>query len=399
MSHGNGTIYGPNIDVRGDVAAVLGRNTGDVYLLCSDQEWYDTGNVDGNGNPIYAKRDAGAVKPWPKFKPIRDTDCDTILTLADRQDAYFGFKVDQCGPNGNIATFISNYASQWQYLKPRGIDVTPIEWCRILDFDGYDAAANSFVNINDKTFPASYTVGQGGVGVTFHLGINAGNNLHAGSISINDFKLGGSEGTEFANCYFGLIFVSGPTTKIITGNTPAQAVGSGGTGGVEVFIAESNGALSGLTTGTTYTVYPVLSIYQHSSLSNFANTDIIIALPVSAFTFKPQSPQTTENIAIRDASAWLNFRARTVYSVTIGHRPVQSITVYCYVYQATSPDDRTGTLVDTQVRTFTNEVTITPSSPLMITNSGWLRIYCQKENVPAINAETFVQVSEEEPEI
>lgn len=398
MGHGQGTIFSPNIDPYGDVAPVLGRNTGDVPLLCSDQEYYDTGEVDGDGNPIYAKRDAGCVKPWPKFKPIRHSN-DTILTLADRQDKYFGFDVTPCGPNGNLANFLARYADEWKYLKPRGIDVTPIEWCRILDFDGYNAGANAFVYPNGCTIPSGYTVGQGGTGVTFQLAINTGNNLNAGSISIDDFKLGGSDAGNptFRNCYFGLIFVRGNDFRKII--TSANILGYNGSTS-DIFISESSGSLSGLTTGNTYTIYPILSLLPHTSLTNFANTDMIVSLPLlGARSFEVKSPQTSENISIRSASAWLGIRARIEYSVEVGHMPAaQSVTVVCYVYAASGPDDRTGTLLDTRSSYFSGTTVFTPASPLNVSNPGWLRIYCNKENVPSIYAETFVQISQEEPE-
>lgn len=398
MGHGNGTIFSPNIDPRGDVATVLGRNTGDVELLCSDREYYDTGQVDGNGNPIYAKRDAGCVKSWPKFKPIRHSN-DTILTLADRQDKYFGFDVTPCGPNGNLVNFLSRYADEWKYLKPRGIDVTPIEWCRILDFDGYNAGANAFVYPNGCTIPSAYTVGQSGEGVTFQLAINTGNNLNAGSISIDDFKLGGSDAGNptFRNCYFGLIFVRGNDFRKII--TSANILGYNGSTS-DIFIQESGGVLSGLTTGYTYTIYPVLSLLPHTTLTNFANTDMIVSLPLlGARTFQVKSPQTSENISIRSASAWLGIRGRVEYSVEVGHMPSNiPITVYCYVYAASGPEDRTGALLKTQSSRFESTTVFTPDAPLQITNPGWLRIYCEKENVSSIYAETFVQISQEEPE-
>ena len=53
-----------------DIQQAVGRGENDIGLLASDQEWYDTGGVDQQGNPVMSLRDAGRLNPYAKFKPL-----------------------------------------------------------------------------------------------------------------------------------------------------------------------------------------------------------------------------------------------------------------------------------------------------------------------------------------
>lgn len=379
MSHSGGIVQAP-VDFETDLGVVHGTSSGDLGTNVED----------------------GSVNKWAKYKYIRSSK--KRISDADRQDAYFGLKVTPCGPNGNLSTFLSGFTSEWEYLRPRGYAYNEFE--RALDTvpdnlsgDGYNSNANCFINVNDLTLPSNYYTGGGGAGITFHVGINAGASLRPGSISINDIKLGGSEGTSFANCYFGLIFVNGDFKKIITGNTPAQAVGSGGTGGVEITIAESSGALTGLTNGVTYSVYPVLSKFEHSSLSNFANTDIIVALPLSPFTFKSQPMSTQQNISFKAASASLDPRGRLTFNFTLGMAATgaapSSMTATYVVYTASGPDDTTGTQIASgTVYGLTTTTDQSVSRTVQSTNPGWIRIHAENQNNSQVYADTWVEVND-----
>jgi len=369
------TVNNIGVDFRGDVGAFFGVNSGDEATLCKLED----------------------IKPAAKNKPFRHSS--KLPTLADMQDKYFGFDVNPCGPNGNIANFIAKYPTEWTYLKPRGYNgggAGVHEHYRARDFDGYYDDVNYFVYPNGSTFPRSYTVGRGGSGVDFTLSVNMGNNLKTGSISVEDFKFGGSgsENPTFGNCYFGLLFVQGSTfRKIITASATINSAAT-----TTIHIAESGGELSGLTTSQTYTVYPIISRFSRTSLTNFSNQDAIIALPlIGAFSFQVKSPQMEENIGITAASAYMGLRARLYYDFDIAHSPdTNTITVQWYVYTASGPDDRTGTLLDSGSEFFSASTSVTGQKNT--TNPGWLRIYCEKQNVSSVNAETFIQVSEIPPE-
>lgn len=160
--HSNGRIYiDPNntgVEIA-DIQQVLGRGTGDLGLLCSDQEWYDTGTVDGQGNPVYALRplNPGRINKWAKYKPVRQSGLD----FASQRNADFTWKATanwwkahngQCGMA--FTTFSQLYVSsdpfnansflrklkdgelQWTYEAPTGgINQYPF---RMFDFLQYD---------------------------------------------------------------------------------------------------------------------------------------------------------------------------------------------------------------------------------------------------------------------
>ena len=106
MGHSGSRCYLPSLDFVGDVSYTLGRNTGDEGQLCGD--------VDGNGLVV------DAIKKWAAFKSCRHSKKGD-LTTAEREDVYYGMNITPCGPNGDVASFISRYTSEWTHLKPRGL--------------------------------------------------------------------------------------------------------------------------------------------------------------------------------------------------------------------------------------------------------------------------------------
>lgn len=131
-----GVTYGVSV---ADIQQTLGRGTGDVGLLCSDQEWYDN-----NGTP--ALRDVNKINKFAKFKPVKSSNKGE-LTLADRQAAYFGFHtpklIHPSTPNADTA--------KWVYAKPTA--GAPNEWFRLLDFNGYDHGCACPFRIVIYTYP------------------------------------------------------------------------------------------------------------------------------------------------------------------------------------------------------------------------------------------------------
>lgn len=128
MAHNNGVISKP-INVVGDIAYVLGRDTGNVGQLCGD--------VDGNGD------DVGAIKKWSLKKPVRHTNPGE-LTVAQFEEANYGFA---CQKYSTVSDAYQHRADSWEYLKPRGAGRPFPEWYRVTDFDGYNHGATSSANL------------------------------------------------------------------------------------------------------------------------------------------------------------------------------------------------------------------------------------------------------------
>ena len=82
------------------------------------------------------------INPWSEKKPIRSST-QWNLTDKERAQQLYGFDVQEvfCNSAGDtIDAALANDAS-YEYLKPRGSAVSPIEWYRYRDFDGYNHKA------------------------------------------------------------------------------------------------------------------------------------------------------------------------------------------------------------------------------------------------------------------
>lgn len=388
MAHNNGRIFidtstTPHKGVEiADLQQVLGIGSGDLGYIIS------------RGGATEK------INKWAVNKPERSAKLG-ILTLADRQDGYFGLDIPKCTSATGIAAFLNGYASGYNYLVPSGKKSIPsqCEWFRLRDFDGYNHNANCFVNTNDLTLPTSYIVGAGSSGIYFRVGINNGNNLQADSISISDLKLGGSEGTAFGSLYFGILFTDGSSYKLITSsNTLATDVNT--YGGGEVSLAESGGALSGLTTGVSYTYYPVLSMLSHPSMSSITQQDTIVALPnLSPRSFKASEMTTQQVVAILDCDATLTAaKARLFIDFVVGMSATgsapTSMTANYVVYAASESGDETGEQIASGTITgLTTAQNQEVQRTLNVTIPQWIRVYVYNANNSAVNTQAWAQVA------
>ena len=339
------------------------------------------------------------VNVWAKYKAERRA-VPNILSLAERQDHYFGLDIPICRSTTGIASFMSSYASGYSYLPPNGKASIPAnsEWYMQRDFDGYNPNANCFVNTNDLTLPTSYIVGSGSSGIYFHVGINNGNNLQAGSISISDLKLGGSEGTAFGSLYFGILFTDGSSYKLITSSS-TLATDVNTYGGGEVSLAESGGALSGLTTGVTYSYYPILSLLSHPSMSNITQQDTIVALPnLSPRSFKASQATAQQAVAILECDATLTAaQARLFIDFVVGMSAIgsapTSMTANYVVYAASESGDETGEQIASGTITgLTTTQNQEVQRTLNVTIPQWVRVYVYNANNSAVNTQAWAQV-------
>lgn len=126
--------------MKGDIALVLGRRSGNVGHLCGDTT--DPTPVDGGGPDP-----GGKVTFWSLIKPIRHYKIG-ILSNEEFKEANYGYTINDYnrivgeGQQGLLYGHINN--GSWLYLKPRGGEHN--EPFRVLDFNGYDhGATNPFV--------------------------------------------------------------------------------------------------------------------------------------------------------------------------------------------------------------------------------------------------------------
>ena len=395
MAHSNGRIY---IDANttgveiADLQRVLGRGTGDIGLLCGDVEW------DRTQTPAELRR-AEKINPLAKFKPERINKWG-LLALSERQNNFFGLSILPYGVTGggSITQFLERYTDEWAYLPPRGLSYN--EQFRLRDFEDYYHYATCFVNPDDCIFPNSIIVMSGGEGARFRLGIRTGNNLSTGSIGIGTAQnpdgwrlIGGPNDPPFCNLYFGLIFVNGSTVRLITATSPLSADGYGS----ELLISQTGTELDGITKGTSYAVYPVLSVSSHSSFATLQN-DILVSLPLDPFSFVARDQVTAQNIAIVQRSAIFDDSARLTVKFTLemsaNSGASTTISAVQYIVKAaTSSGDTTGATLTSGV--VNNLSTTNPKSVEWTgrpTKPNWVYIYANNESAPTVFAEGWAKV-------
>lgn len=79
---------------------------------------------------------ANSINPLARYKPERNTK-EANLTDADREANVFGF-----GETPIIEPYTAGIShATYEYKKPRGGTVSPVEWNRLRDFHGYNHAA------------------------------------------------------------------------------------------------------------------------------------------------------------------------------------------------------------------------------------------------------------------
>lgn len=104
MSNSGGVISAP-VDVKRDIAGVLGVQSGDVGELCQ----------------------SAAINPWSKRKPVERAGRHPA-TLAELAAIHYGFDLN---PRSAYELYSGGYNGfHWDYTKPT-------TWFRVLDFDGY----------------------------------------------------------------------------------------------------------------------------------------------------------------------------------------------------------------------------------------------------------------------
>lgn len=161
-----GVTYGVSV---ADIQQTLGRGTGDVGLLLSDQEWYDN-----NGTP--ALRDVNKIRKWAWHKPIRhpsvayDTRnlsagddgfngqqptgeycigslempyAQTLGSFTQTSNTDGGVTVTKWQANSGFFYQMMRGNLGWNYRRPRGIDNSHTEPFRMFDIVNYNHNAES----------------------------------------------------------------------------------------------------------------------------------------------------------------------------------------------------------------------------------------------------------------
>ena len=231
MPHDNqGRIYidtqtGKGIDVRGDIAYVLGRSTWDIGLLCSDQEWYTNGSTQ-------ALRRVNKINKWAKYKPVILSDISTISQMNattkrwNNNATWWRGRSGLCGFE-NIRVFnefgdpfslrddvfaklLYNLQLPWDYVPPTN---TPFRAFDFLQY--YGAAIQPFAELQQTDIP----VQSGVVTIPFDLPTLDSDNLALSDLIIAEVN----PNKPLSQWYLGGLFVNGSNFVVALSSNPMGA--------------------------------------------------------------------------------------------------------------------------------------------------------------------------------
>ena len=164
MSNSNGIITAP-IDIKGDVAYVLGRTTvGDVGLLCSDK--------DAGGNLV------GAVNMWSAHKPVRSSK---VSPLAESEFRALNYGLYA---NTSIVLTVGYQDPYFEYRRPRGGSQPVQEAYRLMDFENYNH--NAQVPMLSTSIPVNSNTGA--IHIVLSTIVNSSANVEIPLDDLNNFS-------------------------------------------------------------------------------------------------------------------------------------------------------------------------------------------------------------------
>lgn len=221
---------------------------------------------------------AGSLNPWAKYKPVRSSATANTATTY-KANGWCGFDVTNAtvSTRGDVSGISSKMTMDgmngWEYVKPRGDVVTPIEYNRFYDFNGYNHAAVPFVQ--KLSCPESWAL-QGGeafnVACLFFEKADS-YNLTQHDLPIKDY-------------YFGIALISGSKVYRMTNTEP---------------ISETGFALAFQTNYITTGLYNVYAFISTRVLS-VNDSDVI---PATIYTV-PRTLMRTINIVQSQVNVTLN---------------------------------------------------------------------------------------------
>lgn len=335
MPHDNqGHIYiqgGYGISVRGDVAYVLGRSTGDVGQLCGD--------VDANG----VRLNPPVINKWAKFKPYRSSNRATTLT--DRINAFYGLSVnvfENLGtPGGSTSGLFRNLVDgtqSWELAPPRGVNSQHGERFRVLDFDGYYHKAICPVGeIASTNIPISV---YGDAQIQWDLE----SQLDNGNLKLTDLSI---DGVSLSNFYLGiLLYKSNNNYHFVTSDNIL------GEGDVSIRLSGVS-SLAG-----TWRMYPFFSSV-HYGLNDYAQVGKYLSAgwdtPFKDITFRLAS----ESISVYAYGMWNAEHTQIQFYVEAFSEQSSERTISVQVVLRRNRDGGTEPTGESTLATYPNTIQLT----------------------------------------
>lgn len=343
MSNSNGLITYPVNTY--DVASVTRKGSNDVGTLC------------GNN---------AMINKWAKYKPVRQSDCDTTpqlnsdktwndnYTVGGVKKPWWKANDGKCGfvlvPATTGATLVSDWSTNWVYQPPRGGTVTPNEWYRLIDFNHYLHTAPAPVEVFANAI--YYTSNDLVVNFQFYSG-------RTEQLTIPDFLNYGAGGvwpyTSTQEIYCGVLISYGNSVYANSNKawaTNPDAIGKDPSGGSS---SQSSGKWSRTVTipqsqcptynnnNVPITIYPYLSttvynsarVYQSGEDATFG-TNGVIPCPVTPLTMDIKTSSISGDITGASCS-YNNINSLAInftYTITGYGQFSEYVTPYIYLLDA-----------------------------------------------------------------
>lgn len=131
---------------------------------------------------------ASSIKIGAKYKPVRHST-ESNITEAQRKSVNWGIlakdnasiKANFINVDNEFGSVFSSYSiEKWEHETPRGTSVSPTEWSRIRDFNGYNHAALPPLSITSSSVSVNMNNGQL---ENINANVNGNSQLQYGSIA------------------------------------------------------------------------------------------------------------------------------------------------------------------------------------------------------------------------
>ena len=258
------------VNVRSDLAPILGRSTGDVGQLCGDMRWNSQ-----LATPAWER--AGGINPMAVYKSVCHSN-PGMLSMTERANTRFGF-----GSSVPTLDLTENVPiSLWSYQPPRGMNgggTGVHEWYRVLDFvkstsetqTGYDkkACAPLTVMVGQLTYNDESQILVYGNYPSNWIRTDGNHWEDDHSLSLSQL-LGGYTGVpgDLSGCYISFLLIRNNSTAknlVVTNMTLSSFVQAHYSYNTFLLYAQGNGndypsipILNGLYLSSTYTVIACL---------------------------------------------------------------------------------------------------------------------------------------------
>lgn len=345
----------------------------------------------------------GNINKWAKCKPIR-SQLLGILSAQDQQLANYGIDIPVAGYSSlpAVVSAISGGYS-WDYLRPRGISVTPYEWFRFLDFNGYDHLAPAPLEFSQNT---QKTVYDGVSTTSVTVGFAKTQESDPDSITLGVLHPN-NNATAFSSMYFGiLLYCDSPSLYFAkTQDTTFSNIGSLTDAIVEITdVACPNAGTRVYTAIPFFSTQPITTTATGST--SLVGTLYPIPLATCSVSITQEAVTTMTNVfSYTNVGQTSPLYYRLNINTNTNIYGVQYSIIACKTSSGTSSSDdvvlATGTISSSDIgniyipgETTWNSVNNTSFNPMVTEENGYSYIRCEmRRGEVAVGTHSVLSIS------